>query len=243
MRIIWMAGLWAAGLAGGATAQAVDVTGGELRFGYERMAGEEGGDTPSKTSLEGAMSFGFGDRFGAQADLALDRFNAEGEYGQSLAAHGALAISPLTHVGVFAGYETAGDADVTFFGGEVAVETGVTAIEGYVLAGTEHDSGAEGTVWGLEGHQGITPQLDLGGRLNLGSFGDDVDVTRIGVTAGYRLGPAARIEAELGTADVDVQGLGRRDDAYLGVQATFTFGPGQGSTFGRRGLLDIIPGG
>ena len=69
MRIIWMAGLWAAGLAGGATAQAVDVTGGELRFGYERMAGEEGGDTPSKTSLEGAMSFGFGDRFGAQADL------------------------------------------------------------------------------------------------------------------------------------------------------------------------------
>ncbi len=243
MRIIWMAGLAAAGLAGSARAQEVDVTGGELRFGYGRMAGDEGGDTPSKTSLEGAMSFGFGDRFGAQADLALDRFNAEKVYGQSLVAHGALAISPLTHVGVFAGYERADGADATFFGAEVAVDTGVTAIQGYVQAGTEHGTGAEGTIWGLKGHQGITPQLDLGGRLHLGSFGGDVDVTRVAATAGYRLGPAARIEAELGTADVDVPGLGRRDDAYLGVQATFTFGPGQGATFGRRGLLDLIPGG
>ncbi len=242
MRTILIAGLATAALP--CAAQQVDVTGGELRFGYERpVDGEQDGETPSKTSLEGAMSFGVGRAFAAQADLALDRFDARGDYGKSLGVHGAYAISPLTHVGGFAGYESAGRADVTYFGGEVAVETGVTAVEGYVMAATEHDSGVEGTVWGIEGHQGVTPQLDLGGRLNLGSFDRGVDVTRIGLTAAYAVTPAARVEAELGTADVEVPGLGSRDDAYLGVKATFTFGPGQGSTFGRRGLLDLLPGG
>lgn len=243
MRTIWMAGLALAGLGAAAQAQQVDVTGGELRFGYERALDGGGGDTASKTSLEGAMSFGFGDRFGAQADLALDRFNADADYGQSLGVHGAFAISEMTHLGAFAGYETAGGADVTYFGGEVAVETGVTAIEGYVLSATEHESGAEGTVWGLQGHQAVTPRLDLGGRLNLGTFDADMDVTRMAVTAGYALTPAGRVEAELGSAEVSVPGLGRQDDAYLAVQATFAFGPGQGATFGRRGLLDLLLGG
>ncbi len=244
MRIIWMTFGLAAGFSGVAGAQQVDVTGGELRFGYERAFGDDrGGDTPSKTSLEGAMSFGLGANFAAQADLALDRYNADGDYGQAIGLHGAYAISPLTHVGAFGGYERAGDADVTYFGGEVAVDTGVTAIEGYVMAASEHDSGVDGTVWGLDGHQEITPRLDLGGRLNLGRFDDDRDVTRLAATAGYALTPAARVEAELGTADVDVPGLGRSDGAYVGVQATFTFGPGQGATFGRRGLLDLLPGG
>ncbi len=247
MRIFWMTGLVAAGWAGAAGAQATDVTGGELRFGYERLSGgAEGGREDaalSKTSLEGSIDLGFGGAFGTQVDLALDRFNEAGDMGKSMGLHGFYNISPMTRAGVFAGFETVDGASVTYYGGELGVDTGVTEIEGYILAGTEHDSDSSGVLYGIDGAYGVTPQLSLGGRLDIGAFDTEIDVTRLAVTAAFDLTPAAQLQAEIGTTDIDAAGLGRRDDTYIGVRATFTFGPGQGSVFDRRGLLDLIPGG
>lgn len=245
MRIIWTAGLLAAGVAGAGPARAADVTGGELRFGYERLAGGEGprDETASKTSLEGAMAFGFGDRFGGQVDLGLDRFNLAEDFATAVGLHGFYNISPMTKVGGFAGYERVDGAAFAYWGGEVGVDTGVTEIEGFVLAGTETDSDASGLIYGLDGAQAVTPRLSLGGRIALGTFEDDLDMSRVAVTAAYDLTPSAEIEAELGMSNTDVRGLGARDDAFVGVRARVTFGPGQGAVFDRRGLLDLIPGG
>ncbi len=245
MRTFWIAGLAAAGFACAGHAQSTEVTGGELRLGYERFSDtyDPGDDVASKTSLEGAMVFGFGPQFGAQVDLALDRFNLADDYGAALELHGFYSISPMTRAGGFAGYENGGGAEVAYWGGEVAVDTGVTKIEGYVMAATEMDSDSSGLVYGLHGNQAVTPRLRLGGRLNLGTSDDDMDVSRIGVTAAFDLTPAAQVEAELGTADTDVAGFGDRDDTYLAVRGKVTFGPGQGAVFDRRGLLDLIPGG
>lgn len=244
MRILWTAGLAAAGFACAGHAQSAEVTGGELRFGYERLTDSYGDDeTASKASMEAAMAFGFGRSFGGQVDLGLDRFNLSGDTAPAIGLHGFYNISPMTRVGGFAGYESVEGAEIAYWGGEVAVDTGVTQIEGYVLAGTERDSEASGLIWGLDGSQAVTSRLRLGGRLALGSFEDEVDVSRVGVTAAYDLTPASQVEAELGLSNTEIGGFGARDDAFVAVRARVTFGPGRGAAFDRRGLLDLIPGG
>ncbi len=244
MRTFWTAGLLAAGGACAAHAQSTEVTGGELRLDYARLSDTYGpaDEVASTTALEASMVFGFGSQFGSQVDLALDRFNLDDDYGAALGVHGFYSISPMTRVGGFAGYENGG-AEVAYWGGEFDVNTGVTEIEGYVMAATEMDSGSTGLVYGLDGSQAVTLRVRLGGRLNVGSLGDAVDVSRVGVTAAYDLTPAAQVEAEFGMSNTDVAGFGDRDDTFLAVRGKVTFGPGQGAVFDRRGLLDLIPGG
>ena len=219
-----------------------DVTGGEIRLGYGRVLDETAsGDTPSALSLEGAMVFEMTPDFSLQTDLTLDRYGIlDGGWGG--AVHAFWRAPAALNVGAFAGYEAIEDADVTFWGIEAAAERGLWSGEAQAMRVSERDDAASGTVLALEAAYAATSDLSLGGKLAGASLDGGAEIRRAGLTAAYRIGGTGTLTGEIGHSETALAGAGASEGAYLGLEARFDFGPGQGAVFGRRGLGALIPG-
>jgi hypothetical protein len=66
-------------------------------------------------------------------------------------------------------------------------------------------------------------------------------LTRIGVKVDHDLNQSLNIHAEVGSLKASAFGLSG-SDTFVGIGAKIKFGADRGTTFGKRGLLDMIPG-
>lgn len=214
---------------------AFEATGGEVKLSYSAFT--EDSDF-SKTTLDGSVEFGFNRNFGIQADLGFHNLNFIDETGTNAALHALYHLNDQTSFGVFYGVDRILGESSDFYGIEVGQEGRNFDVEAYVGAG--EDAGVSGTVAGLSGRYNINEAFALGLALHRVDI-ENLEVTRIGVTTDFTLTPGFAVLAEVGT--VDASAFGYSDsDTYFEIGARWSFGAERGATFGKRGLLELLPG-
>lgn len=226
-------------------AQAQEVSGGELRFGYERFLNDDtavpGQDSDAKYSLEGSVELAFGNG-AAQLDLALDRFGITDESSSGATLHGMYKPADTLAAGAFYGFENSDLNDYSFYGIEGVFEGPGYGAEAYVMNVDIDGSDLSGTLGGIAAGYDVMPNLRGGTRIVYGELDGDESIARYALTADYRFSSNATVSAELGRFDNDGPGPDDIEGNYIGVVTTFSFGPGQSTTFDRRGFIDLLPG-
>ncbi len=189
---------------------------------------EDGSDLGSATYGFG-LEFGLTPRIGVSAELSWHGFGALGVDARSAALHGLYRFDMAT-IGAFVGQEATESSDATFYGLEALTTLGPADVEAYLLRA--EGGSFDGSGFGLEGRFDIG--RNLGARASLDLAEMDREARRIAIGGEYRLAGGPVLHAEIGQLDLDGDG-----SAFIGIGATL--GLGQGVTFGRRALSDLIP--
>ncbi|MGO4855499.1 hypothetical protein [Phaeovulum sp. W22_SRMD_FR3] len=218
-------------------AAAVEVTGGQLSFSRSQFTDYS---EAAKTTLEGAVEFGFTREFAVQADLGFNALNSADETVTAMALHAIYHGDETNSYGLFIGNERVAGEDVTYYGIEYGHESGPLSFETFLARGEE--SGVSGTEFGLKGRYAVNDRLGLGARYETVDFESVIDVSVLGLTADYAVVPNLLVTGEVGSADLDVSGAGSASETYVKLGATYTFGAARGATFGKRGLVNLLPG-
>ncbi|NBE06899.1 hypothetical protein [Paragemmobacter ruber] len=208
---------------------------GDITLGYSAFWDEM---SVNRISGEGAFEFGLSDRASVQLDLGLFGFGASNAEGTNLVLHGIYDVNPQGSAGAFLGVDDVDGSSVNFYGVEYGQSFGTGGVEVYLARGKE--AGVTGTVIGVEGKFALSEQFGLGVKLDNADFDGAVDVTRLGVKGIYALGQGSSVFAEVGSVRADAFGL-TGSEAFVGVGLSIEMG-GEEATFGRRGLLSLIPG-
>ncbi|PTE22149.1 hypothetical protein FAZ78_09225 [Cereibacter changlensis] len=224
-----------ASLAFAIPAHAVELTGAEVGASHSFFVDDT---SVSKTTLQGSAELGFGPMFGVQGDLGINWLNESDETATSATLHGLYHVNDQTSLGLFYGSDKLDGEHRDYYGFEVGQKGPSFDVEAYV--GRGEDSGLTGTMMGVEGRFAVSGAFGLGGKLQNADFDDDASMTRVGLTGDYTMPNGMGLTAELGRLNSD--GLGVGDETYVGIGAKMSFGPNQGVTFGKRGLLDVLPG-
>ena len=217
--------------AGAATAQDFK---GDITLGYSAFTEDT---SVNRLSAEGAFEFGISDRASVQLDLGLYAFGATETQGSNLVLHGIYDVSPQASAGLFLGIDDIEGASADFYGVEFGQSFGAGGFEAYIARG--EDSGVTGTVIGVEGKFALSEQFGLGLKLDNADFDGMVDVTRVGVKGIYALGQGSSMFAEVGSLRADAFGASG-SESFVGVGLSFDMGTE--ATFGRRGLIGLLPG-
>lgn len=196
-------------------------------------------DTDFNTlSGSGAFEFGIGDRASVQLDAGLYGYGFAGVEGTNLVLHGIFDVMPEASAGLFLGMDRTEGETVDFYGLEYGQSFGAGGFEVYAARGEE--AGIEGTVVGLEGNFAVNDAFGVGIKVDNADFDGTDDVTRIGVKGSYALGKGTSVFGEVGSVRADVFGASV-SEPFVGVGLTFNIGNDE-ATFGRRGLLNLLPG-
>ena len=226
---VWAATL-AATLAAAAPAAAFQFNGAEIEAGYSAFFD----DTDfSRTSLHGSAEFGFNRNVAVQLDFSHYDFDFINQDAQTYTVHGIFHASERTSFGLFGGTDDASGGDQSFYGIEIGHELSEFEFEAY-LSRTENDD----TLLGLSGRHPIAPKVTLGASFDHIEPDIGPSLTRFGVKTDYRVSGNFEIFAELGTA----RASGGGSEGFFALGGRITFGDQRGTTFGRRGVLDKIPG-
>ncbi len=223
-----------ASLAFAIPAHAVEMTGAEVGLSHSFFTDDT---SYAKTTLEGSAELGFGPTFGLQGDLGVNWLNETDETGTSVTLHGLYHVTDQTSLGLFYGSDKLDSDNVDYYGFEVGQQGDSFDVEAYV--GRGEDSGLTGSLMGVEGRFAVSGAFGLGGKLQNVDF-DDASLTRVGLTGDYTMFNGMGLTAEVGRLNSDGMGIG--NETYLGIGAKMSFGPNQGVTFGKRGILDVLPG-
>lgn len=210
-----------------------EVTGGSIGIDYSAFT-EDSYGTIDKTSLSGSLEYGFDRNVAVQGDLALTKFGLSEFDANNVTLHGIYHIDEATSLGAFIGRDTVESEGLTFYGLEAGHEVGQFAGETYIAYGEE--SGVDGTIFGLSGLYKANDALGLGmsyDRLDI----EDADAHRVALEAEYRM-QSVVLTAQLGQAEIEDTG----SETFFGIGARMTFGAERGATFGKRGLIELLPG-
>jgi hypothetical protein len=189
--------------------------------------------------MAGSLEVGFTRAFALQFDAAYYSFNDVNESGRNVTMHAVFHTGSAASLGAFVGNDGFAGDNNTFYGVEGGMEfTGLNA-EAY-LSSVE-DGGISGTLFGFNLHHDFGNEFGIRGRLDRASFDNDIDLTRLSVGLEYDVSPTAQLYGEIGTIDADFGGLSG-SESFIGIGAKINFGAQRGTTFKRRGLLEIIPG-
>lgn len=218
--------------AGIATAQEFK---GDLTLGYSAFTEET---DVNRLSADGAFEFGLSDQASMQLDVGFYGFGFSSFEGVNMVLHGIYDVNPTGSAGVFLGFEEVEGDSINFYGLEYGQSFGTGGFEAYLAQGEE--AGVTGTVIGVEGTFALSDSVGLGLKLDNADFDGVLDVTRFGVKGIYALGQGSSVYAEVGTVRADVFGFSE-SEGFVGVGLSFAMG-GEEATFGRRGLLNLIPG-
>ncbi len=218
--------------AGMATAQEFK---GDITLGYSAFWDDM---SVNRLSGEAAFEFGLSDRASVQLDLGLYGFGATNFDGTNFVLHGIFDVNPQASAGLFLGIDDVNGSSVDFYGLEYGQSFGTGGVEAYLARG--EDAGVTGTLIGVEGKFALSDQFGLGVKIDNADFNGVLDVTRFGVKGIYALGQGSSVFAEVGSLRADGFGLSG-SEAFVGLGLSIEMG-GEESTFGRRGLLALIPG-
>jgi hypothetical protein len=220
-------------------AVALEVSGGDVNLKYSTFIQKIFDTRLDAFSIDGAIELGFNKNFAAQLDLAYYSFGATDTNGNNAVLHGIYHLNDDASFGAFYGQDDFEGFDTDFYGIEAGYEKGRFEVEGYISAGEE--SGIDGTVYGVYGAYDITNGFDLTGALEKADFDGGVSLARYEIGVRYNAAPSTAFTATIGSANGDVLGASG-SESFVTVGAEFTIGAERGATFGRRGLLRLIPG-
>ncbi|MBD3786346.1 MAG: hypothetical protein IE922_05155 [Sphingomonadales bacterium] len=215
-----------------------EVSGAELSLGYSGLA-DGGARDLNKMTLGAGLEFALSPAFSVQGDLAKSWYGeAEGSsYGYGL--HGVYHLPSGLALGGFAGHEKVAGDGVDFFGLEAGGTFGMVEAEG-ALTWLDRE-GVDGFGVTLRGEYALAEQLAVGGKF-ASVAADTGDAWRLSGTGAYQILPGLRAEGELGLYDGDSMST----ETFVGFGLRATFGgdavSGGGTSFGKRGLSDFLPG-
>lgn len=208
---------------------------GDITLGYSAFLDDTDFNTLSGT---GAFEFGMGDRASVQLDLGIYGYGFVGLEATNVVLHGIFDVMPQGSAGLFLGMERAAGGTTDFYGLEYGQSFGAGGFE--VYAGRGEDGGLRGTVMGVEGNFAVNDAVGIGLKLDNADFGGVADLTRFGVKGTYTVGRGTSIYGEVGTVKAASLGLSN-SEPFVGVGMSFNLGSDE-ATFGRRGLLNLLPG-
>lgn len=218
---------------------AAELVGGYVDLGYSAFTDNT---RVSKRSLSGSGEVAFTRTFGLQADLGLYDLNAISEVGTNVTLHGNFHVGDFTSLGVFAGRDSLNNQGVNFYGVEAGHEAGRVEFEGYAsIADAAGNNGSNGTLAGLQVRGNINEAWRLKANVDYIDARNGVDATRYSVGADYDFGEGGTFYAEAGGFDANA-GTAGANEAFVGFGLRYNLGAKRGTTFGRRGFLDKLPG-
>ncbi|WP_372572519.1 porin [Ruegeria jejuensis] len=239
MKNIIVAGALASGFCVGA-ASAAELTGGYFDLGYSTFTDSDNG---SKFYGAGSGELGFTRNFSVQADVGVYRFDEISETGYNGTLHAIFHTNDNLSLGAFYNRDDLdGDNDSNTYGIEAGYEVGAIGLEGYVSRIDFVDADSDdGTLLGVRIDGEVAPLFTLSASVDYLNGPSDIDLTRVSLGADYNLGEGAHIYGEVGSAKVELGGLSD-SEAFVAAGIRLNFGAKRGTTFGRRGLLDKLPG-
>ncbi|WP_425043827.1 outer membrane beta-barrel protein [Primorskyibacter sp. S87] len=237
MKRVTLAAACAAGLAV-TSAQAAEITGGYVDIGYSAFTDDT---SVSSWKLAGSGELGFSRVFGLQLDLAAYNFGQISETGTTATLHGVFHVSNSASVGLFLGRDSLNSADATFYGIEGGFEIGPQAgLEAYV-ARDDGQAGSNSTLLGAKVEGAVSDQFNLNAQIDYVDAPAGVNFSRASVGADYNFGEGAKLYGEIGSARASAFGVSG-NEPFIALGFRYDLGAARGTTFGRRGLLDKIPG-
>ncbi|WP_420584081.1 hypothetical protein [Ruegeria sp.] len=241
MKNLFISSVLATSISTGA-AYAVEVTGGYLDLGYSTFTDSDLGDA---FNLNGSGELAFSRSFSTQLDLGGYRFQDADENGTSWTLHGNWHSSSNASFGAYYGRDYVDGPDVEFYGIEAGFDAGPAEVEAYLGRQQVVDfSDVDGALFGLavstelDGQWQFTASYDLIDNL----YGIlDYDLFAIG--ADYYARDNAIVYGNVGFAHISSPIVsGSTNEAFIAVGVRMNFGNQRGTTFGRRGVLDKLPG-
>ena len=127
----------------------------------------------------------------------------------------------------------------TLTGFEVGQTSASFSGEAHIALGKQ--GGNTMQLMGIGGRYSVSDKFGLGASLQRADLDNDADVTRLGIKADMALGQTATAFVELGNLAGGIDGSGG-SEGFVGIGADFKFGAKHGTTFGKRGLFDMLPG-
>ena len=235
--LAWTAVLAASVTAGAATAQ--DFKGAEVSA--EILAFTDDSDL-GETTYRGSLEFGVFDAFGIQADLAFHDSRTVDLGARTATIHALYDALELATVGLFYSHDEVDsdgiDGSANLYGIEAGRSFGVAGGEAYFgfLDGEDDD----GKVAGIEGTYDVTRNISVTGSADF--LFADTDATRLAVGGAYRFGDGGpSLFGQVGRLSVD-DGVDDSAETFVTLGAKLAIGPNQGTTFGSRGLFEILSG-
>lgn len=225
-----------AGLSCATAAQAFEVTGGSLSLGYSSFVGGSDATDVNKLSLGSSMELGLSHQFALQGDFSLTQFDATNTDNLNFGLHAIVHANESTSVGAYVGRDRFEGQNLNYFGFEVGHQAGMIDTQGYVTFAK--DGGSDGTVIGVKGDYAFTDTAMIGARFDNLNV-DGADASRLSVTGEMEALPGVTLTGELGRARVESLG----SETFVGVGVKVNFGEKRGTTFDRRSILDLLPGG
>ena len=233
----WTAILAATVTAGAATAQefkGAEVSAEILSYTDDSDLGE--------TTYRGSLEFGAFGAFGIQADLAFHDSRTVDLGARTTTIHALYDALDLATVGLFYSHDEvdAGgmDGSASLYGLEGGRSFGTARVEGYL--GFVDGEGDDGQVAGVEGSYEVTSNISVTGSADF--LFADTDATRLSIGGAYRFGDGApSLFGQIGRLNVD-NGVEDSAETFVTLGARLAIGPNRGTTFGSRGLFEILSG-
>ncbi|WP_425043826.1 hypothetical protein [Primorskyibacter sp. S87] len=193
----------------------------------------------TRQALRGSFELGIGPEFSAQLDVGTYKFGQSGTSGRAGTLHGIYHFDYGGAVGAFWGTEDENTIDRNFFGIEGVYDfTGIT-LEGYLSRGRVQ--GAYATGLGGKLSSDVNNRLSLNAKVDYLDNKTGSDLTRLAIGADFALGSGVNLYGELGTGNARISN-NKANDAFFGLGLSFDLGERPGTTFGRRAIIDILPG-
>lgn len=231
-------GLALAALSMMSVAAQAEVSGAELSLGYSGLA-DGGARDLNKMSMGAGLEFALSPQVSVQGDLAKAWYGEAEGSGYGYALHGIYHLPSGAALGGFAGHDKVADEGVDFYGLEAGGDFGMITAEGALtwLDG----AGSDGFGVTLRGDYALGEQLAVGGKF-ASIAADDGDAWRLSGTGAYQILPGLQAQGEVGLYDGD--DMNTETFVGFGLRATFGGASGlhSGTTFGKRGLQDFLPG-
>lgn len=235
--LAWTAVLAASVAAGAATAQ--EFKGAEVSA---EILGYTGDSDLGETTYRGSLEFGVFDAFGIQADLAFHDSRTVDLGARTATIHALYDAFDFATVGLFYSQDEvdAGsiDGSVSLYGLEAGRSFGVAGVEGYL--GFVDADGDDGQVAGVEGAYDVTQNISVIGSADI--LTGDSKAARLAVGGAYQFGDGGpSVYGQIGRLSVDADGEDS-SETFVTLGARLAIGPNQGTTFGSRGLFEILSG-
>lgn len=182
-------------------------------------------------SYSGGLEFGVISGIGIALDIS--RHNWRGEDGNSTTytLHGLYDVSPAATAGLFVAQDRRDLGNTDIYGLEGATTVSGISVEGY-LGRIDGDLGT-GTLLGVNGGFAFSDALSATASAGVVNLAESY--TSLSLGGEYRFGSGPTVFAEIGRSDL---GGDPATSVTLGARIDL----GAGTTFGARGITDILPG-
>lgn len=193
-------------------------------------------DDLGSISYYGSAEFELLYGFSAAVDFSLYNFEVNDDNLSNLTGHVSYQVNNVTDVGLFFGQDYTDDTSSSLFGAEVAYDFGVGDIQAY-FGSADDPFSREVTLYGA----GVDYDFGrgFGFEANLDRFtGDGFSASAFEIGGYYEMPQGPVLGAAIGTFDQEA--ATDESETYFALKASIAIGPNGGTTFGPRGIYEVV---